>query len=122
MWHAVDGEVWGERIEDRGSQITYSALGQRAPLEAKRAWDTSGTKKELLRKALEPLLPDLEVRGGGSTSIDITEKGIDKAYGVGRLAAQLSLEPDEIESPVARWKRLPCCGTGCAHARSFGFR
>ena len=96
LWE-VDGDVWGERIEDRGSQITYSALGQRAPLEAKRAWDASGAKKELLRAALEPLLPDLEVRGGGSTSIDITEKGIDKAYGVRRLGAQLSLEPDEIE-------------------------
>lgn len=96
LWE-VDGEVWGERIEDRGSQITYSALGQRAPLDAKRAWDPNGAKKELLRAALEPLLPELEVRGGGSTSIDITEKGIDKAYGVGRLGDQLSLAPDEIE-------------------------
>lgn len=28
--------VWGERIEDRGSQITFSALGQLAPVEARR--------------------------------------------------------------------------------------
>jgi HAD superfamily hydrolase (TIGR01484 family) len=27
---------WGELIEDRGSQITFSALGQEAPLEEKR--------------------------------------------------------------------------------------
>ena len=26
-------KVWGETIEDRGSQITFSALGQQAPLE-----------------------------------------------------------------------------------------
>jgi hypothetical protein len=31
-------------------------------------------------------LPDLEVRSGGSTSVDITRQGIDKAYGMTRLA------------------------------------
>lgn len=29
-------KVWGETIEDRGSQITFSALGQQAPLEEKK--------------------------------------------------------------------------------------
>ena len=33
-------KVWGEAIEDRGSQITYSALGQEAPIEEKKKWDT----------------------------------------------------------------------------------
>jgi hypothetical protein len=28
-------KVWGEQIEDRGSQITFSALGQQAPLAAR---------------------------------------------------------------------------------------
>ena len=28
-------KTWGERIEDRGSQITFSALGQEAPIERK---------------------------------------------------------------------------------------
>src|ERR1700709_374599 len=28
-------QVWGEITEDRGSQVTFSALGQQAPLEAK---------------------------------------------------------------------------------------
>src|SRR5271157_670891 len=32
-------KVWGEVIEDRGSQITSSALGQEAPLEEKEKWD-----------------------------------------------------------------------------------
>jgi HAD superfamily hydrolase (TIGR01484 family) len=30
---------WGKLIEDRGSQITFSALGQEAPLEEKVKWD-----------------------------------------------------------------------------------
>ena len=36
--------TWGAILEDRGSQITVSALGQEAPLEAKRAWDPDGSK------------------------------------------------------------------------------
>jgi HAD superfamily hydrolase (TIGR01484 family) len=91
LWHP--GE-WGDIIEDRGSQITFSALGQRAPVDAKVAWDPDGAKKRALWGYVAPRLPDLEVRGGGSTSIDITRKGIDKAYGVhkfiGRIDAELS--------------------------------
>ena len=56
---------WGNIIEDRGSQITFSALGQEAPLDAKRAWDPDGTKKAALRDAVQPDVPELDVRGGG---------------------------------------------------------
>lgn len=77
---------WGPILEDRGSQITFSALGQEAPLDAKKAWDPTGEKKGRLRDAVAPHLPDLEVRSGGSTSVDITLKGVDKAYGMRRLA------------------------------------
>ncbi len=76
----------GDVIEDRGSQITFSALGQQAALADKKAWDPTGAKKSALREAVAALLPDLEVRSGGSTSIDITRIGIDKAYGMTRLS------------------------------------
>lgn len=79
-------DTWGPALEDRGSQITYSALGQQAPLEAKKAWDPTGEKKNAIRAAVQEELPDLEVRSGGSTSVDITRRGIDKAYGMRRLA------------------------------------
>ncbi|MFY9263596.1 MAG: HAD-IIB family hydrolase [Actinomycetaceae bacterium] len=79
-------DPWGPILEDRGSQITFSALGQQAPLAAKKAWDPDGTKKETLRAAVAPLLPHLEVRSGGSTSIDVTQKGVDKAYGIAELS------------------------------------
>ena len=87
---------WGELIEARGSQITYSALGQVAPLDAKAAWDPGGTKKNLLVARAVPLLPDFEVRAGGSTSIDVTRKGIDKAYGVRKLMMQIHAAPEEL--------------------------
>lgn len=78
--------TWGPAIEDRGSQITYSALGQQAPLPEKTAWDPGGAKKNALRAAVQQRVPDLEVRSGGSTSLDVTRQGIDKAYGMRRLA------------------------------------
>ena len=93
VWEA---HPWGEIIEDRGSQITFSALGQQAPLEAKRAWDPTGDKKRALRDAVARDLPDLEVRGGGSTSVDITRHGIDKAYGMGKLVEITGIAPEDM--------------------------
>jgi phosphomannomutase len=78
--------LWGERIEDRGSQITFSGLGQHAPLDAKTAWDPDFAKRKALQAVLMPLLTGFAVRTGGSTSVDITRAGIDKAYGMRRLA------------------------------------
>lgn len=89
-------KTWGPILEDRGSQVTFSALGQDAPVDAKKAWDPSGAKKESLRAAVAPLLPDLEVRSGGSTSIDITRKGIDKAYGMRKLADLTGISLDQM--------------------------
>ncbi|ACQ79918.1 conserved hypothetical protein [Beutenbergia cavernae DSM 12333] len=82
LWEA---RTWGPILEDRGTQITFSALGQQAPVDAKAAWDPTGERKERLRHAVAALLPDLEVRSGGSTSVDITRQGIDKAYGMRAL-------------------------------------
>ncbi|MFJ6550296.1 HAD-IIB family hydrolase [Microbacterium sp. NPDC091676] len=85
-------EPWGEILEDRGSQITFSALGQQAPRDAKHAWDPTGAKRGALRDAVAARLPGLEVRSGGSTSIDITRAGIDKAFGMRQLAAHTGIE------------------------------
>jgi phosphomannomutase len=91
-----ESETWGDILEDRGSQITFSALGQRAPLEAKAAWDPTGVKKNTLREAVQALIPDLEVRSGGSTSVDITHRGIDKAYGMRQLAEQTGIPLEDM--------------------------
>lgn len=91
-----ESETWGDILEDRGSQITFSALGQQAPVHAKSAWDPTGEKKNSLRAAVAALVPDLEVRSGGSTSVDITERGIDKAYGMRQLAEQTGIALDDM--------------------------
>ena len=86
----------GDIIDDRGSQITFSALGQKATAEDKYAWDPDGSKKFALRDLAAQSLPGLEVRAGGTTSIDVTREGIDKAYGMRKLIEVLDITKEDI--------------------------
>ena len=88
--------VWGEVIEDRGSQITFSALGQQAPLEEKNKWDPDYAKRKKIKAILDTYIHEISVRLGGSTSIDITKPGIDKAYGIGKLRDLLHISLKEM--------------------------
>ncbi len=102
LQHALDesgfaaSKVWGEAIEDRGSQITLSVLGQEAPLAEKEGWDPDFAKRTKIIEILTPLLPDFAIHMGGTTSIDITKPGIDKAYGIAKLTEQLGVTVDEM--------------------------
>jgi phosphomannomutase len=89
-------DVWGEVIEDRGSQITYSALGQHAPLNEKSKWDPDFSKRKKIKTLLDTLLTEFSVSMGGATSIDVTKPGIDKAYGVRKLRDILSISVKEM--------------------------
>jgi hypothetical protein len=88
--------IWGEVIEDRGSQITFSALGQQAPLKEKDKWDPDYTKRKRIKAILDTFIPEFSVRIGGSTSIDVTKPGIDKAYGIGKLRDLLHVSLKEM--------------------------
>jgi phosphomannomutase len=88
--------VWGEVIEDRGSQITFSALGQQAPLEEKSKWDPDFTKRKKIKTILDTFIPEFSVRMGGATSIDVTKPGIDKAYGIKKLRDLLGISLKEM--------------------------
>ena len=87
---------WGEEIEDRGSQITFSALGQQAPLVEKEKWDPDFAKRKKIKALLDPLIPGFSVRLGGATSIDVTKPGIDKAYGIRKLRDLLGISLQEM--------------------------
>ena len=96
-------KVYGEQIEDRGSQISWSALGQdivdvlgEEGVRQKEAWDPDNSKKLKIRDMVAPMLPEFEVRAGGTTTIDITKKGIDKAYGMQKLIEQLGLSKEDV--------------------------
>jgi phosphomannomutase len=89
-------KVWGEVIDDRGSQITFSGLGQKAPLNEKVKWDPDFTKRKKMEAVLNLLIPEFSVRLGGSTSIDVTKPGIDKAYGIRKLREILGIAIEEM--------------------------
>lgn len=89
-------KIWDEQIEDRSSQITFSALGQQAPLEAKQGWDPDFTKRKVIQARLEQSLPEFSIQMGGATSIDITKTGIDKAYGIQKLHTILQIPIGEM--------------------------
>jgi HAD superfamily hydrolase (TIGR01484 family) len=75
----------GNLFDDRGSQITFSALGIDAALEQKRLWDPEHTKRKQIIAVLTKLLPNYAISVAGTTSIDVTKAGIDKAYGIKQL-------------------------------------
>lgn len=96
-------KTYGETIEDRGSQITLSTLGQdivdelgEKGVKIKEAWDPDNKKKQKIRDSAARLIPEFEVRVGGLTSIDVTKSGIDKAYGMEKLMAMLGIGKNEI--------------------------
>jgi len=89
-------KTWGEQIEDRGSQITFSALGQHAPIDEKKKWDPDFSKRQKMKAVLEKLIPGFSVRLGGTTSVDVTKPGIDKAYGIAKLRDTLEISIEEM--------------------------
>jgi hypothetical protein len=88
--------TWGDTIEDRGSHVTLSALGQQAPLEAKALWDPDFAKRKKIKAILDARIPEFSVRLGGKTSIDVTKHGIDKAYGLRKLRDLLGVPLAEM--------------------------
>lgn len=96
-------KTYGDIIEDRGSQITFSALGQdivaqlgNEGVRLKEEWDPDASKKHALRDLVAEKISEFEVRVGGGTSIDITQPGIDKAYGMQKLLHMLQLSIDDV--------------------------
>lgn len=98
-----ESQTYGDTIEDRESQITLSILGQEIVAELgpegvriKEEWDPDNSKKMAIRAIVQPLIPEFEVRAAGVTSIDVTQKGVDKAYGMHKLMAANDLTKQDI--------------------------
>ena len=89
-------KLWGKQFENCDSKITFSALGQKAPLEVKEKWDVDGNKRRALVEVLRRKLPGYEVRVAGTTSIDVSAKGINKKYGIDELMKKLRVSKDDV--------------------------
>ncbi len=89
-------KIYGQIIEDRASQITFSANGQNAPLEIKTAWDPNRAKRQKIVDLLQKSIPEFDVRIGGTNSIDITKRGVNKGYGIRKLEEYLKIHLDHM--------------------------
>lgn len=97
--YAHPQKIYGEVIENRGTQVTFSALGQnvvsvlgKKGVQLKEQWKQQHTPTKMkIAKFMAKRLPDLEVRAAGHTSIDVTKKGIDKAYGLKQIRDHLKI-------------------------------
>jgi len=94
--YVVPNKTYGQIIEDRGSQITFSALGQNAPLDVKETWDPDRVKRQKISKILNEKIPEFDVRVGGTTSIDITRRGVNKSYGIRKLEQTTGISLDQM--------------------------
>lgn len=90
-------------VEDRWSQITFSALGQNAPLEEKKIWDPDFKKRNVIKAELEKRIPDFSINCGWSTSIDITKKWVDKAFAIKKI---MENNPFELEDILFIWDAI----------------
>jgi len=87
----VPKEHFGEYIEDRQSEINFSALGQNAPSEKKKIWDPDQVKRLKIRSEIEKNISQVSVSVAGTTSIDILPLGEDKGVAVVKLIERLRI-------------------------------
>ena len=90
-YHVVPDTTREDQVQDRGCQFTLSALGRGAADARKRAFDPDGSVRREWVHFLEARLGEnrFTMRVGGTTSVDITAIGVDKASGVRRLLETL---------------------------------
>lgn len=97
-------KIYGKTMEDRGTQVSWSALGQdvvavlgETGVRLKKEWrDKNQDLKLKLAEAVQKRLPKLEVRAAGYTTIDVTRKGIDKEYGIKQMKKYLKIPISEM--------------------------
>lgn len=97
-------KTYGEIIENRGAQITFSALGQDVVamlgdegVRLKEEWKKKNDPLKLkIARLVQERLPEFEVHAAAFTSIDVTKKGIDKAYGLHQIEKSLDIKIEDM--------------------------
>lgn len=95
-WEADQLAPGDEIIEDRGSQVTFSALGQRAGTEAKYAWDPDHTKRNQIAARAKELAPAFDYEVAGTTSVNVFRPGTNKEFGMTHMMQELGVGKDDI--------------------------
>jgi len=72
-------------IEDRGCSISFSLYGHHAPIEDKEKFDPDQAKRIGLLTEHPLNSETIEVKIGGTTTLDYLKKGLHKGYNIARL-------------------------------------
>lgn len=96
FWEADKLQSGDEIIENRLSQVTFSALGQKAGTEEKYAWDPDCRKREKIVARAKELAPEFMFEIGGTTSINAVKPGMNKAFGMMHLMEELGVAREDI--------------------------
>lgn len=95
-WEADQLAPGDEIIEDRGSQVTFSALGQRAGTEAKYAWDPDHAKRNQIAARAKELAPAFDYEVAGTTSVNVFRPGTNKEFGMTHMMQELGVGKGDI--------------------------
>ena len=96
FWEEDKLQKGDEIIENRLSQVTFSALGQKAGTEEKYAWDPDCKKREQIVKRCKELAPEFDYEIGGTTSINAITPGMNKTFGMTHLLKELNVKKSDI--------------------------
>lgn len=96
LWEADKLAAGDQIIENRLSQVTFSALGQTAGTEAKYAWDPDLKKRQAIVAKCREKLPDFLYEIGGTTSINVAAPGMNKEFGMTHLLKELQVEKQDV--------------------------
>lgn len=85
----------GQFIEDRGGVIALHGIDKDSSLEEKYDWDPTHERRRSIIKHLEPHMHGISMKIAGSTTINFTEQGMDKAFGINKLLSYLHIAPHD---------------------------
>ena len=83
-------------IENRMSQVTFSALGQTMGTSEKYDWDPDMKKREAIVAKCREKLPDFLYEIGGTTSINVAAPGMNKEFGMKHLFEELKVNKNDV--------------------------
>lgn len=95
LWYKIASPYW-EIIENRGWQVTYSGIGQKAPLNAKKMRDPNRKKRNEIVNFVKDELWEFELSVAWTSSIDVTKKWVDKKYWLEKCLNFLKIFENEV--------------------------
>ena len=96
LWEEDKLQPGDKIIENRLSQVTFSALGQKADTEAKYAWDPTLEKRRKIIEKAKLLAPEFDYEIGGTTSINAFTPGMNKKFGMTHLLKELNVKKEDV--------------------------